>query len=93
MNSYQKVTLLLGMIVVIAMSCFPPWVKVATANDLIVEHPGGYHFLLAPPEVGGAGGVVLTYRVDYERLYAQWILVFVVTGVWVLVFVGRRAEE
>lgn len=95
MNRAQKRMLLVGLVVIVALGVFPPWMEVRTGvvqgATFSLEIATGHHLLFSPPEPGPSGTAAVTYRVDYGRLAIYWAVVVAITGVLVLVM--RSKEE
>jgi len=68
MNKKQKIALWLGIIIIVAMGTFPPWV--ISIQGAIQQR--GYDFILIPPEE--------YCHINTSRLYVQWIMVVLITG-------------
>lgn len=90
MNGKQKIALLIGIFMIVAMGLCPPW-RVETGKRFIVDEyspskivSGGYAFLFDPPK--NATGL------DLARLFVQWATTSVLTAAAVIV-VSRRKDE
>ena len=99
MNRAQRVVILIGLLVIVAMVLYPPW----SAEEPPLESraarrvSAGYHPLFAPPgEVRiashGALYAVVADRIDIGRLLGQCIAVAFVAFLLVLELSGRKKE-
>ena len=89
LSKVQKIVLLSGLVLIVMMSLFPPWVA--------VEHPGaggggaaGYSFLTdRPPDRGR-----IANKVDANRLMVQYLAVVIVTvgGFFLTAGMGREDD-
>lgn len=80
LNDRQRKYLWIGIAMFVLMGLFPPWYHTSNTWSQYT-----YGFLLYPP-----GDGYRRYHLDTDRLYAQWILVVVVTGSLVWAFHGRK---
>lgn len=75
MNDKQKLALLIGVLSILAMSIYPPWIKreieMTPTYSYTITQPGPYGFILDPPPQGDL--------IDLRRLGVQWAAVLVVT--------------
>jgi hypothetical protein len=79
MTTQAKTALWVGIVIIVAMSLFPPWVVFQTSSSRGVVYSGytvvyskGYAPLFMPPE---------SYNsfVDLSRLVVQWVIVAAIT--------------
>lgn len=84
MNKNQKKVIIAGLVVIVLMGLFPPWIHTITDNPLKIERAGNYGFLLSPPPPGRnfpfLNENIWGVRLDVSRLLIQWILVVVIVG-------------
>lgn len=82
LNKLQKAILWTGVIVLIAMTLYPPWRALANPPDYNVSEPIGYSIFLRPPHspLGYQSYVVI----NYSRLFLQWAGLAAVAGVMML---------
>lgn len=88
----HKVTMLLGITIIVLMGLYPPWIYYTPSHPLgaPIETPAGYAFIFNPPSPERAGrmhGVSL----DIKRLLVQWSFVGIVTAG--LAYILRRREQ
>lgn len=68
-----------------------------TGNTMFIESAGEYHFIFAPPpqtgyrSVSSMVDVNYVYRLDYGRLFLQWLLIIAVSGG--LIFLFRKPQK
>src|SRR5450631_3580963 len=87
-----------GVIVIVLMGIFPPWVKVQswinsppTTGHNVINHEIEYGFFFSPPKTDHAGHSVVSF-VDLSRLVVQWVVVASLTLAIVFTLNRRRAE-
>ena len=80
MNEKQKAILVMGIIIIILMGLFPPWVY--THYGTYSE----YSFIATPPE---GRGIV---KLDSSRLVLQWIVVLIAAGLGVFLTSTQNKE-
>ena len=102
MNPVQKELLVLGAAVMLAMTIYPPWVKIAhivtparTGSPLQTEtqETAGYSWLLEPPKANNEYLHYESVRIDYARLVTQWAVAVVVLGACLLFFKGSDKKS
>lgn len=71
------VILWLGMIAFTAVALFPPW--------LLKYASVGRRFLWNPP--------ANICRIDFERLFAEWVFIAVATGVMLITVKDRKSKD
>ena len=81
MSPKQKTILWIGIVLIVIMGLYPPWIITGSWQGGQTENPGGYYFLTNPPtpdykETTGIPGA----KVDFSRLVIQWIIVVVIAG-------------
>ncbi len=81
MNKNQKRVIMAGLVVIVLMGLFPPWVHTVHVKELKIDRAGSYGFLFSPPAPDqnnfpwkNMWGVHL----DVSRLLMQWILVVII---------------
>lgn len=63
MNTKQKIVLWIGIVIIVSMCLFPPWVRVVDIAGSRLIASGGYCYLLSPPKpVLGSGFSKDTWR-------------------------------
>jgi hypothetical protein len=77
MSRIQKLIVLSGLIVVVAMGLYPPWVIIYQGSSI----PKGYSFLSAPPHHFA--------QIDASQLMIQWLGVCIITTGLALIFRQR----
>lgn len=50
MNSKQKIVLWIGIVIIVSMCLFPPWMRIRDFGESRVVNRGTYQFLLTPPK-------------------------------------------
>jgi len=95
LNKNQKTVLWVALGIIVLMGIFPPWIYGTNTTPLnssgkidgpttFEESAAEYHFIFVPPtQTGGLGDnffVSHTHRLDYGRLFIEWIVVIVVAG-------------
>jgi hypothetical protein len=94
LNKTQKKILLIGIGLIVIMSLFPPWIcehyeRDATGRfvpSLLEKSASEYHFILARHLEVLDQRLIYIYRLDYGRLFLQWLLVIVVAGGFMFLF-------
>lgn len=78
LNKAQKVILWIGILLLIAMTLYPPWTAVTNPPDYSVKQSIGYGIFMRPPRspLGYESYVVI----NYGRVFLQWAGLAVVTG-------------
>jgi hypothetical protein len=91
MNGLQRLVLLVGMIAVVGMGIYPPWIRTRHVGglyggDQVIRSswPAGYRLITQPPT--GAYCV----SVNMAQLAAQEIIALIATAMGVLVFKDRK---
>ena len=83
LNKKQRRVVIAGIVVVIIMGMFPPWIAMQAP-----ETPARFGWFLRPPTIAEQG---ITYtHIDVSRLTFQWMIVSIVTGLAVLAFKTRK---
>jgi hypothetical protein len=85
LNSKQKVISIFGIIVIIGMCIFPPWIHTYNSNGTYSENPAGYSFIAEPPSPrshDARNGV----EIDLNRLLIQIIADVSFIGLGLLIF-------
>ena len=87
MNKAQRIVLVAGLLVVVAMVVYPPWVATK------VDYRGGlgqteYHLLIA--EVSNSHAV---FEIDLKRLFLQIVAVGILTAAGYVLVGGRKAAQ
>jgi hypothetical protein len=93
MNRQQKLVLIAGLIAILAMGVFPPWIR---SDRDHVQRPSGYSFVLQSPNQAVddllANGPV-TYQIDVPHLTLQWALMLLLVSVVVLYLKPERRRR
>ncbi len=90
MSQKQKIVLWTGIIVIVAMGIFPPWLY-TQARYVEVQTNAGHHFLLNPPLPQDRVGYGI--RLDTSRLFVQWVIVAVVTVGLIISFQDKKPKD
>jgi hypothetical protein len=91
LNSKQKVIYILGIILIIGMCIFPPWIYTYKSNGTYSENPAGYSFIAEPPSPRSyniRNGV----EIDLNRLFIQIIAGASFIGLGLLIF-SRKTDN
>ena len=96
LNKNRKNVILVGISLIVLMGLFPPWISgtYTTSNNnprFFEESAGGYHFIFAPPAKWVGLKTTWVYRLDYSRLFLQWLLIVAVSGG--LIFLFREPQK
>ncbi|MEO8500475.1 MAG: hypothetical protein ABI565_06135 [Vicinamibacteria bacterium] len=71
MNKLQRIVLSLGVIAILALGLFPPWIEVQQAGTASRELQSDFRFLFSPQArrylTTGTSQVVISFRIDYQR--------------------------
>lgn len=95
MSSYRRSVLIVGAIVMLGMTLFPPWARVLNGNTFAVL---GYSPIFSPPVRPLSGLAIIRgdrelpdpgTQVDLRRLLVQYLAVAVVVGVAFAVHTGK----
>ena len=89
MNWKQKICLWIGIVVIVMMGLFPPWMATAPGEGNYVA--GGYGFILFPRDQFGES--LWLARIDFGQLAAQWAMVAVVTGGLIVTFADKKCGD
>ena len=90
MNLAQRIVLIIGFLVVLAMALFPPWKRqydVRRYDLRHVEESTGYHLILVDQSSGDESG---NLRIDTTRLAVQFIAVSTLTFMLYLILLPAR---
>ena len=92
MNRKQKICLWIGIAVIVAMGIYPPWIKPIGDGCYVTPKPK-YSFILTPS--GGEHTQAGCYlgRVDTSQLFAQWLVVAVVTGGLIVTLADKKSKS
>ena len=103
LNKNQKIVCWVALGIIVVMGLFPPWVcgthntptDKPIGSGLFTESAGGYHFIFVPPSQSYSYSTDTTYievyRLDYGRLFLQWLLMVAVSGG--LIFLFREPQK
>jgi len=96
LNSSQRVSLLVGLAVAVAMGLFPPWEKRAGWTELFIAE--GHHLITFKGSIPrlnrrassrvDAGG----WRIDTTTICVQWMTVALATAAAMVFFGGRTRK-
>lgn len=86
-NKKQRIIILVGLIVVVFMFLFPPWVFRYPNN---ARSNAGYAFIINPPAPGGYGGMVA--NLDGGRLLIQLLGVSIIIGGAILLLSKKKSK-
>ncbi len=82
MNKNQKKVIMAGLVVIVLMGLFPPWVHTVNVKTIKIERAGNYGFMFSPPppepNLPFLNEKLWGVRLDVSRLLIQWILVVVI---------------
>ncbi len=92
MNRKQKICLWLGIVAIVIIGIFSPWLYTTTGNGLNSKKNAGYSCILFPPPPKGVG---LRYGIslDVSRLCVQWVIVAVVTGGLIVTLKDKKQKD
>jgi hypothetical protein len=82
MNKKQKIIILIGILITVAMGLFPPWLHTVVLDGLPAT--GYYHWLFYKPPIDD----IYWMRIDTWLLYLQWLIVTV--AVAIMVYTARE---
>ena len=88
MNEKQLIVMWVGIIIIVLMGLFPPWLTVfADASRISL----GYGFILIPP-------LPNAYRyqfasIDFTRLLTQWTIVAAITAGLIITFKDKKTKD
>ena len=99
MNKKQKAVILIGVVIILVMGIFPPWIYVyhravsmsGKGVDIFSEKSAGYVLVFKPPppeKESEPYGI----RLDSNRLLAQWAMVILAVIGLTLVFQKRKED-
>ena len=72
MNVKQQKILRIGIIVMLLIGLFPPWIDTIYTEKYNQETPRGYFLIFSPPEAHSYG--VYGVKIDITRLVIQWLI-------------------
>ena len=88
-NIMQKLVLLIGMILIITMTLFPPWTYTFKYKTAYSEKPAGYSFINSPPPPKSTRAID-GVKIDIVRLSVQAFAVIIVMGIGFVIFSGKK---
>ena len=95
LNKNQIVVILADIDIIVLMGLLPPWICGihTTDSSFFRESAACYSFIFVPPAQTAICGGETTYdhRLDYGRLFIQWLMVIVVAGG--LIFLFREPSQ
>ncbi len=101
MNTTQKAVLLVGLMVLVGMFLYPPWMITLSGGEFYYGYAPLWHSPLREPETAfdfftraGSPSLPRSTRehINYSRLLLQWFLVSVGMGVLYKVFDAPRPK-
>jgi hypothetical protein len=82
MNKNQKKVIIVGLVLIVLMGLFPPWIHTFNVKAVNIERAGNYGFMFSPPpperNLSFLNEKLWGVRLDVSRLLIQWILVVVI---------------
>jgi len=93
LNEKQKKIIIIGIIVIGLMSLFPPWTHTKKfRGGISIQGPVGYSFIFIPPKKINQ---VISYgfKLDVIRLFVQWLIVLMATGLGVFITSTKKIKE
>ena len=92
MNRMQRLALLVGVIVVVGMGVYSPWMHIKRgARGIYTTESAGYSLIVSPPPC--KTGAAYSVELDVSRLAVQEGIVVIATMMIVLLFKGQRPGE
>lgn len=92
LNSKQRKTSIFGVMLIIGMCIFPPWIYTFKSSGVYSENPAGYSFIAEPPSPKSYN-VMHGVKIDMNRLLIQVIAVASFIGLGLLVFSKGTANK
>jgi len=89
MNLGQKICLWIGIVLIVLMGIFPPWVAATPGGGNYIG--SGYSFILNPPNLQSEE--LWRCRIDFPQLMAQWSMVAVITGGLIITFKNKKTKD
>ncbi len=95
MNKKQLACLWIGIIVIVLMGLFPPWIIPSSSEGIKYRIDRGYKILFSPVEIQIPKTEVAfsAATLDMHRLCIQWFMVAVITGGLVCTFKNRPKDK
>jgi hypothetical protein len=90
MNEKQKKILICGLILLVVMTVFPPWISTFHYKDARGQRSEGYHFIGGPPEPTDLR--YISIGIDTVRLFIQYLGVLLLTGL-IILLVSRNERK
>lgn len=93
MNRRQKAAILLGVVLVVSMGLYPPWIYTFDVEGIRMEVSAGYSFITSPPGAPPEArrlSHLWSRRVNIVLLLVQWFGVIIVVGGMLLVLADRK---
>ena len=91
MNTKQKVALWTGIIIVVIMGLFPPWLHTRIIDVIgaleVRTYYYDYPFILNAPQ----GNMLGKTHLDFKRLIIQWIIIAIIVGGFMKTFSKHRS--
>lgn len=89
LNSNQRKVLIVGLVALLIMGVFPPWMYTFDFRSISNDIPVGYRIITSPPEpiskMRGNG-----VKIDISRLIIQWLTVSASTGLGILLLSNKK---
>ena len=91
-NPKQRKMAILGVLLIIGMCIFPPWIYTFKASGVYSENPAGYSFIAEPPSPKSYN-VRHGVEIDLNRLSIQVFAVIAFIGLGLLAFNQSTANK
>lgn len=88
LNLKQKIVIIVGIVAIVIMGMFPPWIYTYKDKSTYSMGPAGYSFIAIPPKSRLYSGYGV--KLDIPRIVVQWVAVFVSTGLVVFLLWGKK---
>jgi hypothetical protein len=92
LNSKQRKVFVLGLLLIIGICLFPPWIQTFSYKSTYSESSLGYGFIAKPPSpisLKRQYGV----KIDIERLILQLVAVMALSGIGIIAFREKAANK
>lgn len=89
-QKHRKI-LLSGILVIVLMGLYPPWLYTRSHAFSYSEIPAGYSFILSAPKPEYSSSEY-GVKIDIPRLFIQWVLVVAAMGA-VILFVKKEEKN
>jgi len=98
MNKKQLISLWIGIIAIVLMGLFPPWM-IGYSNKGLYCTTGTYHYILDPLgilddlEENQIPQMEIARRIDLHQLVVQWVIVSAITGGLIVTFKDKKPKD